>query len=113
MEEHKIQTGHVLGMLFSCLMLGRILAVFLMKIMILGVQLKFGFIKCFKCDCYIYHDDILDRVQGNLMPSFSLHTLKMKFQKLVDIMKDSQDHPDRQYVHSHCTVGKEIIIFLK
>lgn len=82
MEEHKIQTGHVLG-----------------------VQLKFGFIKCFKCDCYIYHDDILDRVQGNLMPSFSLHTLKMKFQKLVDIMKDSQDHPDRQYVHSHCTVG--------
>lgn len=71
-----------------------------------GVQLKFGFIKCFKCDFYIYHDEILDKVQGNLMPSFNMHTLRMKFQKVVDILKDAQEHPDRQYVHSHCTVGK-------
>lgn len=71
-----------------------------------GVQLKFGFIKCFKCDFYIYHDEILDKVQGNLMPSFNVHTLRMKFQKLLDIMKDAQEYPDRQYVHSHCTVGK-------
>ncbi|XKL59233.1 hypothetical protein PGB90_000249 [Kerria lacca] len=82
MEEHSKQSGHILG-----------------------VQLKFGFIKCVKCDSYVYHDDILDRVQYNLMPSFSLYTLKMKFQKLIDIMKDAQEYPDRQYVHSHCTIG--------
>ncbi len=76
------------------------------RLMFAGVQLKFGFIKCFKCDFYIYHSDVLDRIQCNLMPTFSLHTLRMKFQKLVEIMKDAQEHPERQYVHSHCTVGK-------
>lgn len=44
------------------------------------------------------------------MPSFSLHTLRMKFQKLVDIVKDAQEYPDRQYVHSYCTVGKSRLI---
>lgn len=44
------------------------------------------------------------------MPSFNVYTLRMKFQKLLDIMKDAQDYPDRQYVHSHCTVGKNFCI---